>query len=244
MHLDLGSNKVKNINVFTSEDNFPNLQWLDISNNKFTEFPPIKLPKLQYLDVSYNKLEKVNDGWGGHANLKVLKSVENKFKNLAVFKNCPKLEELYLARNKISALSGYEGLPALKKLHLRRNNIEKIDDELGELPALEYLNLRSNGIPNMEVMFKLFQYPALTDLNVINCPVELSMSSMNIFVAEVLIKFPKTVRFCKIKIEDNHRVEAVHLADFKWRKAEEARLEEERLKKEEEERLAAEEGNG
>ena len=46
MHLDLGSNKVKNLNVFTVEDNFPNLQWLDISNNKFTEFPPIKLPKL------------------------------------------------------------------------------------------------------------------------------------------------------------------------------------------------------
>ena len=226
MHLDLGSNKVKNLNVLTVEDNFPNLQWLDISNNKFTEFPPIKCPKLQYLDVSYNKLEKVNDGWTGHANLKVLKSVENKFKNLAVFKNCPKLEELYLARNKIAALSGYEGLPALKRLHLRRNNIEKIDDELAELPSLEYLNLRSNGIPNMEVMFKLFQYPLLKDLNVINCPVELAMSSINLFVAEVLIKFPKTVRFCKIKIEDNHRVEAVHLADFKWRKAEEARLEE------------------
>ena len=45
------------------------------------------------------------------------------------------------------------------------------------------------------------------------------MSSMNLFVAEVLIKFPKTVRFCKLKIEDNHRVEAVQLADFKWRKA-------------------------
>jgi len=126
------------------------------------------------LDISYNKLEKVNEGWTGHGSLKVLKSVENKFKNLAVFKNMPKLEELYLARNKISSLSGYEGLTALKKLHLRRNNIEKIDDELAELPALEYLNLRSNGVPNMEVMLKLFQFPLLKDLNVINCPVELA----------------------------------------------------------------------
>jgi hypothetical protein len=65
---------------------------------------------------------------------------------------------------------------------------------------------------------------------------------MNIFVAEVLIKFPKTSRFCKIKVEDNHRVEAVHLADFKWRKSEEARLEEERKKAEEEAKAAAEEG--
>jgi len=67
------------------------------------------------------------------------------------------------------------------------------------------------------------------------------MSSMNLFLAEVLIKFPKTVRFCKIKIEDNHRVEAVHLADFKWRKAEEARKEEERLKAEQEAKEAEQE---
>jgi len=243
MHLDLGSNKIKNVSVFTADENFPNLLYLDISNNKFTEFPPIKCPKLQYLDVSYNKLEKVNDGWGGHGSMKVLKSVENKFKNLAVFKNMPKLEELYLARNKISSISGYDGLPSLKKLHLRRNNIEKIDDELVELGALEYLNLRSNGIPNMEVMLKLFQYPSLKDLNVINCPVELGYSSMNLFIAELLIKFPKTARFCKVKILDSHRVEGVHLGDFKWRKAEEARKEEER-KKAEEEAKAAEEGEG
>lgn len=193
------------------------------------------------MDVSYNKLEKVNDGWTGHGSIKILKSVENKFKNLAVFKNMPKLEELYLARNKISSLSGYDGLPALKKLHLRRNNIEKIDDELAELPALEYLNLRSNGIPNMEVMLKLFQYTSLKDLNVINCPVELNFSSMNIFIADLLIKFPKTTRFCKVAITDQHRVEAVHLCDFKWRKSEEARIEEERKKAEEEAKAAAEE---
>ena len=109
----------------------------------------------------------------------------------------PKLEELYLAKNKISSLSGYEGLPALKKLHLRRNNIEKIDDELAELPELKYLNLRSNGIASLEVMLKLFQFTNLVDLNVINNPVELGYSSLNLFIGEVLIKFPKTTRFCK-----------------------------------------------
>lgn len=155
-HLDLSGNKIKNVNLFTGDDNLQQLRYLDISNNKFSEFPAFKLPKLQYLDVSFNKLEKVNDGWTGHGSLKVLKSVDNKFKNLAVFKNMPKLEELYLAKNKISQLSGYEGLPALKKLHLRRNAIEKIDDELAELPELKYLNLRSNGINTLEVMLKLF----------------------------------------------------------------------------------------
>lgn len=42
---------------------FPNLKWLDVSNNKITEFPGFKLPKLEYLDIGFNKLEKVNDGW-------------------------------------------------------------------------------------------------------------------------------------------------------------------------------------
>lgn len=62
-----------------------------------TEFPPFNLPKLEYLDISGNKLEKINEGWQGHPNLKVLKAVDNKFKNLAPFKNMPKLIELYLA---------------------------------------------------------------------------------------------------------------------------------------------------
>ena len=151
----------------------------------------------------------------------------------------PKLEELYVAKNKISSISGYEGLPALKKLHLRRNNIEKIDDELTELPELKYLNVRSNGIANLDVMLKLLQFPNLTDLNVINNPVELGYSSMNLFIGEVLIKFPKTKRFCKISIEDSHRVEMCHFADFKWRKAEEARIAEEKKKADEEAAAAA-----
>lgn len=95
----------------------------------------------------------------------------------------PKLEELYIASNNISVFSGYEGLPSLRVLHLRRNKIEKIDDEIPDLPALEYLNLRSNKVPDMDSMLKLFQLSALKDLNVINCPVELGFSSMNIFIA-------------------------------------------------------------
>lgn len=77
------------------------------------EFPPFNLPKLEYLDISGNKLEKINEGWQGHPNLKVIKAVDNKFKNLAPFKNMPKLTELYLALNVITSLSGYDNLPAL-----------------------------------------------------------------------------------------------------------------------------------
>lgn len=83
------------------EESFPNLKWLDVSHNKFSELPGIKLPKLEYLDISHNKLEKVNDQWTGHANLKTLKSVENKFKTFQQLKSLPKLENLYLANNAI-----------------------------------------------------------------------------------------------------------------------------------------------
>ena len=247
-HVDLRGNKVKNISIFCQDEVMLNLKYLDLSSNKFGEFPAIKCPKLEYLDVSDNKLEKVNEGWTGHANLKILKARENKFKTFAPFKNMPKLEELYLGNNSISSLSGYDGLPALKKLHLRRNKIEKIEEEgVPELPALEYLNLRSNKVKdspsiNFEHMVRLFGYfPTLKDLNVINCQVELGYSSMNILIAEVLEKNPKISRFCKVEITDAHRLEAVYLAKYKWTKAEEQRLADEKAAAE---KAAAEEGEG
>ena len=116
------------------------------------------MPKLEYLDISFNKIEKVNDGWVGHPSLKVLKSIDNKFKNLAPFKGMPKLEQLYLANNAITTLTGCEGLEKLRFLHLRRNKVEKIEEEgLPELPSLEYLNLRSNKIPDLENLHRLYE---------------------------------------------------------------------------------------
>ena len=58
----------------------------------------------------------------------------------------------------------------LQKLHLRRNKITNLDDELQELPELEYLNLRHNSIETLDNAFKVFQWPKLTDLNIINNP--------------------------------------------------------------------------
>lgn len=235
MKLNLGKNKIKNINIFANEENFQNLKWLDISNNKYTELIAIKSSKLEYLDISYNKLEKVHEGWTGHPNVKIMKSVDNKFKNLAPFKDMPKLEELYLASNVVTNIIGYDSLPKLKKLHLRKNRIEKIDDEMPPLDSLEYLNLRGNKVPNLEQFEKLYQFATLTDINVLGCPIERAASSFNLLLAEVLIKNPKIKRFCKVEITDQHKLEAVYLAKFRWTK-----LEEERIKKEEEERRKAE----
>ena len=223
--LDLGINKIKNVAIFTNPENFMNLQYLDLCSNKLSEFPGLVLPQLEFLDVSNNKLEKVNETWLGHENLKVLKCTNNKFKSMAAFKNMPKLEELYLYDNSISSLVGLEGVPALKKLHLRKNKIDKMEEEgLPELPALEYINIRTNRLSKMEDLFRLFQtYVTLNDVNIINCPLELEYSSMNILIAEVLGENPGLNRFCKETITDRHKFEAHYLAKYKWEKAEKER---------------------
>lgn len=97
IRLNLTNNRIKNMAVFAMDDVFLHLKWLDISVNKFLEWPAFKCPKLDYLNISGNKLEKINEAWAGHPNLRIVSAVDNKFKNLACFKAMPKLEELYLA---------------------------------------------------------------------------------------------------------------------------------------------------
>jgi len=88
-------------------------------------------------------------------------------------------------------------------------------EEIVPLPALEYLNVRSNSIANMENLMRLLNadsFPSVNDLNAINCPIELGYSSMNIFLAEILINKPGLKRFCKVTVTDAHKLEACYLA--------------------------------
>lgn len=219
--LNLSNNRVKSMAVFESEEAFPNLKWLDISHNKFPTWPAFKCPKLDYLNISGNKLEKVSDGWAGHPNLRIISAVDNKFKNLSNFKNLPKLEELYLAMNQISSLNGCEGgLPALTRLHLRRNKIATIEEELPEMPELEYVNLRHNSLETLDNVYKIFQFPKVKDLNILNCPVDKNCSSFNLLVAEFLIRKSSLERFCKVWVQESNQLEAVHLSNFRWVKSE------------------------
>lgn len=199
------------------------------------ELAAFKLPKLEFLDISFNRIEKVNEGWTGHESLIILKSVDNRFKNLNAFKNMPKLEELYLGQNAISQFNGWEGLPVLKKLHLRKNKIEKFDEEIPDLPELKYLNLRDNKIAALDQAARMFQFVTLEDLNLVGCPLIRQFSSFNMLLAEILIKNPKLVRFSKVTVEDSHKLEAVYLAEYRWRIEEEERIRKEREEREREE---------
>lgn len=234
--LNVSKNKIKAIAVFGSDEAFPNLKWLDVSNNKFTELTVIKCPKLETLDIGFNKLEKVNEAWTGHPNLKVLKTVDNKFKSLQVFKDMPKLEELYIEANVVQSMLGYETMPKLKRLHLRRNKIEKFEEELPVNESLQYINLRGNKVPDLAQVERLYTaFPNIKDINILGNPVEKQLPQFNLLIAEVLIKNPKVKRFSKVDITDQNKLEAVYLAKYRWNKAEE-----ERKRKEEEEKRKAE----
>lgn len=106
------------------------------------------------------------------------------------------------------------------------------------MEKLEYLNLRANKLAEMSMIERLYVFPKLNDLNVINNPVENAASSFNILLADVLAKRPGMKRFCKMDISENNLLEAVFLAQFKHEKAER-----ERKAKEAAEALAAEAGN-
>lgn len=228
--LNVSKNKIKNIGIFATDEAFPNLKWLDVSANKFTSFPAFKVPKLEYLDISYNKLEKVDEGWQTHERLRIVKCVDNKFKNLAVFKNLPALEELNMTSNMVSTLTGELALPKLRKLNLKRNKISKVEEEgIPDLPALEKLNLHGNNLPDLEVLFKLMAaFPTAVDINVTKNPVEQNATHFNLLLAEVMTKNTKIQRFCKVKIEERNKMESVHLQDYRWQVAEAKRIEEEK----------------
>ena len=83
--------------------------------------------------------------------------------------------------------------------------------------------MRHNSFESLEVVFRIFQFPNLKDVNILNNPVELEMSSFNIVMAEFLGKKPSLERVCKRKVTDANKLEAVHLAHYKWNKAEEKR---------------------
>ena len=50
--LNLSKNKIKSLAVFTSDDVFPNLKWLDVSHNKIARVDPAQLGDLPELQVS------------------------------------------------------------------------------------------------------------------------------------------------------------------------------------------------
>ena len=238
VYLGLNSNKIKNLNAFTSEEGFPKLRKLELSDNSISELIPITPPKLEYLEINDMKIDKY-ETWTGHPTIRILKAEDNKFKSLSVIKDMPMLEEAYLSGNQINSFSGYDNVGSLKKLILQRQKVDKIEEELPEMPALETLDLSENRINSLDDLKNIFQFATLTDLNILGTPLETNATSFNMLLAEIMILFHGLGRFWEVDVTEQHKYEGLYLAEYRWRKAEE-----ERLRKEEEERLKAEAEGG
>jgi Leucine-rich repeat (LRR) protein len=224
----LSGNKIKSLNVFSEEENFPVLRRLEMAGNKLGELPAIKCPKLEYIDLSDNKIDK-HETWVGHPTLRVIKFNENKLKSLAAFANLPSLEYLDVANNNIGVFGGFSGLEKLQTIILENNKIDKIEEEIPELPSIQEINLNSTKITNIENLRFIFKYDSLRSLSISDTPLENNASSFNFLLSELMIIFPKLKSYCNVEITDQHRFEAVYLSKYRWEKKEE-----ERIRKEEE----------
>ncbi len=94
--LKLSANRIKAIQVFSAAGpegegaNFSKLRKLHLEENKIVELPPLKLPKLTHLSLSENRIENFG-ALTGNPSLVVVEVKTNKLKNLAAFKEMPKL---------------------------------------------------------------------------------------------------------------------------------------------------------
>lgn len=107
----------------------------------------VSLPNLQTLDLSNNKLIEINNFWIPGSSLDRLRTLNLAKNQIRLIRNLDRLaalEHLDLSDNKVVELTGLEKLHNLKTLNLSSNQVEFID--LPEMANLQDLNLRRNKI--------------------------------------------------------------------------------------------------
>jgi len=138
-HLQLSGNLIKKIDHLVS---LPNLQTLDLSNNRLTEINNFWVPG--------NTLDK----------LRSLNLAKNQIKLIRNLDRLVNLEHLDLQDNRVVELSGLQKLNNLRTLNLSNNLVEFLD--FPEMKNLVELNLRKNKIT---LVNKLIGFSSLIKLN-------------------------------------------------------------------------------
>lgn len=150
-----------------------NISELAASYNPLTSIPDMQhMTGLKSLRLNRCTLTEIPSFISKLPNLEALQMAENKIKNLANLKGCPKLLHLTLEDNQISSIPSGLGLATLSTIHLHTNkfsafpkaileykNIESIDlrfnqlgslpDALGKMPKLERLFLDENNLTSL-----------------------------------------------------------------------------------------------
>ncbi|XP_013388586.1 malignant fibrous histiocytoma-amplified sequence 1 homolog [Lingula anatina] len=129
---------------------FWNLKVLDISSNKFTEFPlqVFNVPSLQELNIGHNLLSTIPIDINTLTNLTILKVNDNRFEEFPTHVcDIPALQIFDISGNKIRIIpSSVSKMDSLKTLHIQKNMIDVLPGALCDLYELEYLDMRANHL--------------------------------------------------------------------------------------------------
>jgi Leucine-rich repeat (LRR) protein/tetratricopeptide (TPR) repeat protein len=135
-------------------EQFPQLTYLDVSNNKLTKIEGVsQLSLLSQLLLYNNEIEEMV-ALDTLANLKLLSLENNHIRSIRGLEKNISLQYLYLWRNKIQKIEGLDTLKQLIYLALSYNNIE-VPEGLSQLTALEILHLGNNSLNTIDQLAEL-----------------------------------------------------------------------------------------
>ncbi len=128
---------------------FPNLEYLDLHNNKLTAFDldMRRLPKLENLDLRFNEISHDKIALTRNKSLKILNLQDNGLTDVPdAARACKRLESLWLGANKALALDNrsFRRLRRVRDLNLYGCDLATLPDGLRKLRRLEVLDLYYN----------------------------------------------------------------------------------------------------
>lgn len=130
-------------------NNLSNLNSITLSNNMLDgEIPSFNLPNLQYLNLSNNKLTSISESAWKLDNLQSLNLANNTINGATKgFKSFPNLEVINLSNNNLQTLSeGFGAMPKVRTINLSDNKLESLPKNIGNMASLESLVLDNNKL--------------------------------------------------------------------------------------------------
>ncbi len=134
--------------------NLDELKYLSLFNNKLKRLPTVYFKNLEYLDLIENKFDNFPII---STNIKVLKLQNNAIQGIDLnsihevrFQN---LEVLELMNNKIEYIDSFKYFPNLRKLDLNYNHLYELPEDIDTLQQLTELYLWGNNLTNLPKTF-------------------------------------------------------------------------------------------
>ncbi len=125
---------------------------LNLSGQQLTSFlfPP-EMQELEYLDLSNNKLSEFTLPKGCGTKLKYLYLNNNPLAKIAFSEDLPALKTLHLSNNKLTNIDFAFAFPELEALYLEKNALANISERTwAGMKSLQFLELSNNKLTNVQ----------------------------------------------------------------------------------------------